>query len=61
MRTLCGSRKYLLIEQSFMDVCEYRQTAGGWDMAINTDGAVISLHSVELEIATERIYESALD
>lgn len=54
-------QEYVLVAQSFMDVRVYRRSADGWDMTIYTDGAVIPLHSVELEIAIERIYESAWD
>lgn len=54
-------QEYVLVAQSCMDVRVYRRTADGWDMAIYTDGAVIPLHSVELEIDIERIYESAWD
>lgn len=54
-------QEYVLVAQSCMDVRVYRRSADGWDMTIYTDGAVIPLHSVELEIAIERIYESAWD
>jgi len=60
-QSLESLQEYVLVAQSFMDVRVYRRSADGWDMTIYTDGAVIPLHSVELEIAIERIYESVWD
>lgn len=54
-------QEYVLVAQSFMDVRVFRRAASGWEMSIYTDGATIPLHSVEQEIAIERIYESAWD
>lgn len=60
-QSLASLQEYVLVAQSCMDVRVYRRSADGWNMTIYTDGAVIPLHSVELEIAIERIYESAWD
>lgn len=60
-QTLESLQEYVLVAQSCMDVRVYRRANNGWDMAIYTDGTTIPLHSVELEIAIERIYESAWD
>lgn len=54
-------QEYVLVAQSFMDVRVFRRAANGWEMAIYTDGATIPFRSLELEIAIERIYESAWD
>jgi Uma2 family endonuclease len=54
-------QEYVVVAQSCMDVRVYRREASGWAMTIYTDGTVIPLHSVELEIAIERIYELVWD
>ena len=54
-------QEYVLVAQSFMDVRVFRRSANGWEMAIYTDGVTIPFRSLELEIAIERIYESAWD
>ena len=60
-QSLDSLQEYVLVAQSCMDVRVYRRNADDWDMAIYTDGAMIPLHSVDLEIAIERIYELAWD
>ena len=52
-------REYVLIAQECMDVRVYRRGESGWNLSIYTDGAVIPLKAVELEIPIERIYEDA--
>ena len=54
-------REYVLISQECMDVRVYRREESGWNMSIYTDGAVVLLDSVGLEIPIERIYEEAWD
>jgi Uma2 family endonuclease len=54
-------QEYVLVAQSFMDVRVFSRSANGWEMKIYTDGTTIPLDSLELEIAIERIYESAWD
>ncbi len=52
-------REYVVISQECMDVRVYRRDETGWQMSIYTDGAVIPLQSVELEIPIEQLYEEA--
>ena len=52
-------KEYVLISQECMDVRVYRRDESGWNVSIYTDGTVIPLNAVELEIPIERIYEEA--
>lgn len=60
-QSLDSLQEYLLVAQSCMDVRVYRRGENGWEMTIYTDGTIVPLHSLELEIAIERIYELAWD
>ncbi len=60
-QSLESLQEYILVAQACMDVRVYRRSHEGWEMTIYTDNAVIPLHSVALETAIERIYESAWD
>jgi Uma2 family endonuclease/transcriptional regulator with XRE-family HTH domain len=61
-QTLESLREYVLVSQECMDVRVFRRDeAGTWQQNIYTDGAVIPLMSVELEIPIERIYDEVWD
>jgi Uma2 family endonuclease len=61
-QTLSSLREYVLVSQDSMDVRVFRRDeAGEWRQSIYTDGAVIPLLSVELEIPIEQVYEEAWD
>jgi len=58
-QSLESLQEYVLISQECMDVRVYRRGESGWVLSIYTDGALIPLDSVKLEIPIERIYEEA--
>ena len=58
-QNLPSLQEYVLVSQECMDVRVYRREAEGWCMDIYTDGMVIPLRSVDLEIPIERVYEEA--
>ena len=61
-RTLPSLKEYVLVSQDCMDVRVFRQDATGeWRQHIYTDGMVVPLNSVELEIPIEQVYEEAWD
>ena len=56
-QTLPSLQEYVLVSQECMDVRVWRRGEGGWAAAIYTDGAVVALASVGLEMPIEQIYE----
>lgn len=54
-------REYVLISQDCMDVRVWQREESGWRMNVYTDGMVIPLRSVEVEIPIERIYDEVWD
>jgi Uma2 family endonuclease len=61
-QTLPSLKEYVLVSQDSMDVRVFRRDeAGEWWQSIYTDGTVIPLFSVELEIPIEQVYEEAWD
>lgn len=50
-------QEYVLVSQECMDVRVWRRDESGWAVTIYTDGAVIHLLSVGMEIPIEQIYE----
>lgn len=59
---LSSLKEYVLVSQDCMDVRVFRRNESGeWQQTIYTDGAMVPLRSVDLEIAIEQIYEEAWD
>jgi Uma2 family endonuclease len=58
-QSLLSLQEYVLVVQSCMDVRVYRRAGDDWEMTIYTDGQIIPLLSLELDVAIERIYELA--
>lgn len=56
-QALPSLREYMLVSQELMDVRVWRRGEDGWAAAIYTDGALIPLDSVDLQIPIEQIYE----
>jgi len=56
-QALPSLQEYVLVSQEVMDVRVWRRGEDGWTAAIYTDGAVIPLNSVDLQIPIEQIYE----
>lgn len=56
-QALPSLQEYVLVSQECMDVRVWRRAEAGWAATIYTDGAVIPLTSVKLEIPIDRIYE----
>jgi Uma2 family endonuclease len=56
-QSLPSLEEYVLISQECMDVRVWRRAESGWAATIYTDGAVIALTSVDMEIPIEKIYE----
>jgi len=50
-------QEYLLVAQECMDIRLYRREQERWRMTVFTDGAVIPLQSVGMEIPIEAVYE----
>lgn len=61
-QTLQSLKEYVLVSQDSMDVRVFRRDESGeWKQSIYTDGMVIPLHSVEMEIPIEQVYEEVWD
>lgn len=61
-QTLPSLKEYVLVSQDSMDVRVFRRDESGeWRQNIYTDGMVIPLHSVEMEIPIEQVYEEVWD
>jgi Uma2 family endonuclease len=50
-------QEYVLVAQECMDVRVFRREGDRWKMTVHTDGSVIPLASVGMEIPIEAIYE----
>jgi Uma2 family endonuclease len=50
-------QEYLLVSQECMDVRVWRRVDEDWAMTVYTDGMVIPLQSVDLQIPIEQVYE----
>jgi Uma2 family endonuclease len=61
IQRLDSLQEYVVVAQNVMDVRVYRRDGSGWTMSIYTDGAMVPLRSVELDVAIERIYEWVWD
>ena len=61
-QTLESLEEYVLVSQDSMDVRVFRRDESGeWKQAIYTDGMVIPLRSVDMEIRIEQVYEEVWD
>ena len=59
-QTLPSLKEYVLVSQDSMDARVFRRDeAGQWRQAVYTDGMVIPLASVGLEIPIEQVYDEA--
>jgi len=56
-QALPSLQEYVLVAQTLMDVRVWRRGESGWAETIYTDGSVIPLQSVDLQIPIEQIYE----
>jgi len=56
-QSLPSLQEYVLVSTDCMDVRVWRREESGWTVTIYTDGMVIPLVSVELEIPIEQVYE----
>jgi Uma2 family endonuclease len=56
-QSLSSLQEYVLVSQECMDVRVWRREDSGWTVAIYTDGAIIPLASVGLDMPIEQMYE----
>lgn len=56
-QSLSSLEEYVLVAQDCMDVRVWRRGAAGWTATIYTDGMIVPMNAIGLELPIEAIYE----
>ena len=56
-QSLESLQEYVLIAQDRMEIHIYRQIDNGWDLETLTNGDSLFLHSIDMQIPIEQVYE----